>query len=228
METIIPFSNLNLTQSDVFDAMGYNNAEPDFATLHLVEEMLERTARIVKPRFYYCIAECEILPDKVKINDILFNTGKIIAHSLRHSCKIALFVATAGMEYETLAKVVREEKDCAKHFILDSIGTCIAECAGDCLEKHLQHEIGTLKHTNRFSPGYCGWDVAEQRKLFALLPNEVCHIKLTDSCLMYPIKSISGCIGIGTEVHTNMYRCGICELNTCFRRRKTSGTNLSL
>jgi hypothetical protein len=39
--------------------------------------------------------------------------------------------------------------------------------------------------------------VAEQHKLFSLLPPGICGITLSDSALMHPIKSVSGITGIG-------------------------------
>lgn len=217
---IIPFPDLHLSLREIYEAMGYGETQPDIRVIELVEDMLLRVKRTVVPRAYYQISDCEILSEQIKIQDTLFNTGKIIARSLRHSGQMVLFVATAGLEYEALVREVKTEDDCALLFILDSIGTCIAESAGDYLEKRLQDEIGNLKHTNRFSPGYCGWDVTEQHKLFALLPVDVCQVKLSNSSLMYPIKSISGCIGIGEKVITHIYSCNICEMANCFRKRR--------
>ena len=75
-----------------------------------------------------------------------------------------------------------------------------------------------LKITNRYSPGYCGWDVSEQKKLFKILPEKFCGIELTDSCLMHPIKSVSGIIGIGKSVKFNEYTCNLCDEADCLYR----------
>ncbi|MCK7538940.1 MAG: hypothetical protein MZV63_52410 [Marinilabiliales bacterium] len=56
--------------------------------------------------------------------------------------------------------------------------------------------------TNRFSPGYCGWDVAEQHKLFSFFKDNFCGITLTESALMNPVKSVSG-------HHRHRQRCEI-------------------
>ena len=72
--------------------------------------------------------------------------------------------------------------------------------------------------TNRYSPGYCVWHLKEQKSLFSLLPAEYCNITLTDSCLMQPIKSVSGLIGIGANGKQKTYLCSICELSHCLYR----------
>ena len=105
----------------------------------------------------------------------------------------------------------------------DSLGSIIAEKAADCMELALQKEIGSRgwKHTNRFSPGYCGWHVSEQQKLFPLFPTpHPCGISLTDSSLMLPIKSVSGVIGLGENVRKLEYTCGLCSYEKCYRRKQ--------
>jgi hypothetical protein len=53
-----------------------------------------------------------------------------------------------------------------------------------------------------YSPGYCGWHITGQRALFARLKPEEIGIKLTASCLMRPLKSVSGVILAGErEAH---------------------------
>jgi len=49
----------------------------------------------------------------------------------------------------------------------------------------------------RFSPGYRGWHVHEQRKLFLLLkPEDKIGVTLTEGDLMIPEKSTSGIMGL--------------------------------
>ena len=73
--------------------------------------------------------------------------------------------------------------------------------------------------TNRYSPGYCGWQVAEQHKLFQLIPDNYCGIRLTESALMDPVKSVSGIIGIGENVKINPYTCRMCDMPDCVYRK---------
>lgn len=216
---IVPYSGLQLSIEDIYEAMGYGENRPDDQVNELISDMWNRVKEVVMPRFYFQIFDCEIFHDEIHIQNICFDTGKIITRSLRNSRQIAIFVATAGLEYEALVHDVKSENDCTSLFILDSIGTCIAESVGEYMEKKLQDEIGDISHTNRFSPGYCGWNIIEQQKLFKLLPSGICDVTLSDSSLMYPIKSISGFIGIGEDVITHIYSCQICKMENCFRKR---------
>ena len=109
-------------------------------------------------------------------------------------------------------------------FIADSLGSVIAEKCADQMETALQESIDKLgwHHTNRFSPGYCGWHVSQQQLLFPLFDGHTCGVRLTDSSLMLPIKSVSGIIGLGKEVRRLDYTCGLCNFEKCYKRKARS------
>ena len=111
--------------------------------------------------------------------------------------------------------------DMLRGYIVDSIGSETVEQVADWLERKLEEksQLHGWKITNRYSPGYCGWSVAEQHKLFSFLPEKFCGITLTESALMLPIKSLSGIIGLGPLVKREEYQCSICDMKDCFRRR---------
>jgi len=75
------------------------------------------------------------------------------------------------------------------------------------------------KSPDLFSPGYCNWSMAEQQKLFSLLPPGFCGIQLSPSSLMHPIKSVSGIIGIGTSCKQKGYQCEWCNDKDCIYGR---------
>lgn len=73
--------------------------------------------------------------------------------------------------------------------------------------------------TNRFSPGYCHWNVSDQHKLFSLFDEAPRGVTLTDSALMNPVKSISGVIGICENVKYKDYHCRLCKSKDCTYRK---------
>jgi len=81
-------------------------------------------------------------------------------------------------------------------------------------------EFNVGKMSNRYSPGYCNWNVAEQHKLFKLLPKDFCGVSLTESVLMQPIKSISGFIGVGEKIKYHHYKCKFCTQKQCIYKSK--------
>jgi cobalamin-dependent methionine synthase I len=151
------------------------------------------------------------------IADVAFDVKKVVYNMLKRSSKVAVFVCTAGEEIHNLSRQYMNEGDLLKGYVYDLFGSLVVECGMDLIQASLQMQMSseTLKITNRYSPGYCGWDVAQQKKLFSLFSQQFNFVQLSDSCLMKPIKSVSGIIGIGHDVRYNDYTCNICDLKNC-------------
>lgn len=205
--------------------MGYGDALPDADVQAETERMISRVKEILRPQFSFFITKATLDEE----NNLLttgyatMDIGRIISRQLRGSSAFAFFVATAGMEFENLQEQLKAEGDMVNIFIADAMGSVIAEKTADCMELALQQTLASsgLKHTNRFSPGYCGWHVSQQHLLFSHFPTpQPCGITLSESSLMTPIKSVSGIIGIGATVRHLDYTCGLCDYKDCYKRRK--------
>lgn len=115
-----------------------------------------------------------------------------------------------------------KEGDLLRGYVYDVVGSEIVEAAADKMQDELEKTMHASGKgiTNRYSPGYCGWDVIEQQKLFRLMPDNYCGITLSESSLMYPFKSVSGFIGAGKNVKRLPYACHLCDMEDCIYRRK--------
>ena len=211
-EKTLSFEELGITPADVYEQMGYHDAQPDKATQQETAMILKEVSQWLRPRFSYFVMNKQ--PD--------FEMGNIILRQLRGSEAFALFICTSGLEFETYQHRLKEQGDMVRVFIADALGSVIAEKCADQMEKALQESIDKLgwKHTNRFSPGYCGWHVSQQQLLFPLFQGHTCGVTLTDSSLMLPIKSVSGIIGLGKDVRHLDYTCGLCDFKQCYKRKK--------
>ncbi|MBI5008302.1 MAG: hypothetical protein HZB98_01315 [Bacteroidia bacterium] len=139
---------------------------------------------------------------------------------MKKSESIAVYISTAGHSIGERSRENMMGGDPLKGYILDILGTLTVDAAADLMEKELAISAAQsgLKISNRYSPGYCGWSVGEQHKLFALLPDNFCGIRLTASALMDPVKSTSGFIGIGRNIKYNKYTCSYCDMKDCTYR----------
>ena len=221
----IKFSDINLTPSHIRRILGDSKDENQEMINDIVNEVLEDAAGICEIKAEYVLFP-EIRYDNeaktISLNGITFNIGKIIWGQLKKSESAALFLCTAGEKIGELSRKLIAEKDFLKGYIYDIAGSEIVEAAADIMQEklRLQMEKENMAITNRFSPGYCGWDVSEQHKLFSLIPGNYCGIRLTESALMIPIKSVSGVIGIGSAVSFRPYTCSFCDDKNCIYRRK--------
>lgn len=206
------YEDLGISLSEIYEQMGYEQAVPDEATVKETDMIIAEAKNFLRPRFSFFVQR--ELPD--------FAIGKIIERQLKGAEAYAFFICTAGVEYEAFQERLKKEGDMVRVFIADALGSVIAEKAADQMELSLQENIDKLgwHHTNRFSPGYCGWHVSQQQLLFPLFKGETCGVKLTESSLMVPIKSVSGIIGLGPNVRHLDYTCGLCDFKQCYKRKK--------
>lgn len=216
------FDDLEITLREVYESMQYGESLPDRQTAEEIDLLLRDIRSLLRPRLIYIIRCGTLDGETLKVgDDTVFDVGKIIAHQLKNSDEFGFFICTAGIEFMEYQEKLKAEGDIFKTFAVDSIGSVIAEKCADEMEVFLEDELKLrgLFHTNRFSPGYCGWHVSQQQRLFPLFEGETCGVSLTPSSLMIPIKSVSGVIGIGENVRKLDYSCRLCTMEKCFRRR---------
>lgn len=165
--------------------------------------------------------------DEVLVNGVLLKPSGKIFRLLEGSELLAIVVCTAGKGFTEYTSVYNSEGEYLKSYIADALGSLVAEKSIEYIQDRLQddmREIG-MKLTNRYSPGYCNWPVDDQKPLFSLLPENVCGITLSASCLMSPIKSVSGIVGVGHDVRRLEYTCDICTNTTCVYRKVRNKNN---
>ncbi|MEN6619855.1 MAG: vitamin B12 dependent-methionine synthase activation domain-containing protein [Rikenellaceae bacterium] len=149
-----------------------------------------------------------------------FNYGNQIAPVFLKAENIALFVATMGKESKQI--IDSNRSDPFEYYMVDFIASQFAEgMAGYIHDKIKKYATeASYGFSNRYSPGYCGWSVIEQKKLFGFFPENPCGIRLTESCLMDPVKSVSGAIALGPDVKYQEYGCKKCEEINCLYKSK--------
>ncbi len=210
-EKKLTYEELGISLFDIYEQMGYHDVQPDEATQHETQAVIEDVRQWLSPRFCY-----QVVPQQPD-----FDMGKIILRQLRGAEAYVLFICTSGEEFEDYQQCLKGKNDMVRIFIADALGSVIAEKCADKMEEHLQESIDKLHwyHTNRFSPGYCGWHVSQQQLLFPLFQGHTCGVRLTESSLMVPIKSVSGIIGVGEKVRKLDYTCGLCDFKQCYKRK---------
>ena len=219
------FNDLKIISSQIESAIGYKDGEDCGLVAGLIEEVLQESKDICNIRAEYLIYPDIHLNDvdkSVDIGKINFQIKKIVFGQLKESDSVAVFLCTAGKEIGIRSRQAMHEKDLIKGYIYDLVGSEVVEAAADMMQNDLEINVrlSGKKITNRYSPGYCGWYVGEQHKLFQLVPDNFCGIRLTPSALMDPVKSVSGIIGIGEHVKMNPYTCGLCDMKDCIYRKK--------
>jgi hypothetical protein len=218
------FKDLKINTLQIESILGYKEGEDREIVTTLIEEIINESKdfyNIKAEYIIYNIIEFINSDKSIEINKINFQVNKIVFGKLKKSDSIAVILCTAGEEIGLRSRKLMREGDLLKGYIYDIVGSVIVEAAADLIQAELKKNVisSGKKITNSYSPGYCGWYVAEQHKLFQLVPDNFCGIRLTDSALMDPVKSMSGIIGIGESVKYNPYTCSLCDMKDCTYRR---------
>lgn len=213
------YEELSITDEDIYQSMGYRSQIPDQCVLDYIDEVRREIRSFCQIRYIYATDETKLSQDnRLNIQGKSFSIGKIISSYLENTSYICAFIATAGKEYEAYILRLRKERDIVKEFVADSIGSVIVET---CVNK-IGENIGFMSSLNRtlsYSPGYCGWNIKEQKLFFQLFPQESCGVTLNSSYLMSPIKSISGIFGLGKNLKPEPYHCELCTNTNCYKRK---------
>jgi hypothetical protein len=141
---------------------------------------------------------------------------------------LALFAVTLGQGIgDALGRLFTAE-DFALAYMLDAMASVAADGAAETAERRYESALRARGWAApegavlRYSPGYCGWDVTGQRRLFATLQPDRIGLTLTDSCLMQPLKSVSGVLLAGPRaIHRfapTYDFCDRCDTRTCQSR----------
>ena len=141
---------------------------------------------------------------------------------------VALFAVTVGPRVSREIETRFASNDYALGSMLDSAASAAADQLAGVAERRYRDELsrmGSVKPGTgvlRYSPGYCGWHISGQKKLFEALRPESIGISLNDSFLMQPLKSVSGAVLAGpSEMHDismSYPACGECKTQGCQAR----------
>jgi hypothetical protein len=218
-------ADLDVDRGTVERVMGYEEWHSPDPFPAMIDEVLNEAPGLCDIRGGYLIRESiEIERENrlLHIDGASFDIKNIIAAQLRKAEGAALFVCTAGEKIGKYAAQLMKSGDLLKGYIVDVVGSEMVESAMDAIQNKLAAELEAngLYITDRYSPGYCGWNVSEQHKLFSFFPDNFCGVTLTPTALMQPIKSVSGVIGIGHQVKRRGYVCHLCQMTDCIYRNK--------
>jgi hypothetical protein len=218
----LDFSDLVIDTEEFTSLLGYADEGMPMHVKEILDEIFSEAHNHLDIRGGYLereIIELDTKKGKVRLKDLFISPGRTHCINLKGSDKLVFFLCTAG---EGITRWASEtmNSDPLKFYMIDILGSLVVDSAMDMIESEI--EAGYLKQglkiTNRYSPGYCGWKLVEQKVLFSVFPKGFCNIELTPSSLMIPIKSISGIIGTGKNAERRAYDCEICNLTDCIYR----------
>ena len=209
---------INLDLEAVFKRMRVRNKSESI--VKNVQEMLEVARPIAKPKAVYEVSYVDNKNgDSLDIGDVRF-TSRVLRVNLDKVGRVFPYVVTCGRELDEIAI---PSDDFIKGYYLDQIKETAVVLARQYLEDYLKRNYA-LGQMSRMAPGAGAgddWSITQQKELFSIFGGrdkvaELIGVRLTDTFLMVPIKSVSG-IFFPTEI--KFESCQLCPREKCIGRR---------
>ena len=213
--------DIAIDRENVCSYIGYGaDSEPAARIASLVDEYVENAHNLIEHSYWYVIKDIErVRGSSVFIEDSIVFESEVIARLLERCCKVGVLAVTIGDHLEEMTSWLSEHNHFVQAALLEAIGSDVVEKVADFAQGKIAQAASKegLVVSRRFSPGYCDWDIKQQKMLFRLVDENRAGIHLTDNCLMIPRKSISGIIGIGpSDNGVNIYNpCKTCDQRNC-------------
>lgn len=154
--------------------------------------------------------------EEVVIENTSFHS-KILKDNLKDIERVFPFIATCGNELE---EIQDETNDYLQEFWLDQLKEMSLAAATSFLYNYItdKYKIEKISSMNPGSADKEVWPIEQQQELFSLFGNieELIGVKLTESSLMIPNKSVSGIYFPSEEKFIN---CEYCTREDCPSRR---------
>lgn len=177
--------------------------------------LLEEARAIARPKALYRPAYVEEHGADYIIVDGVRLSSRVLAVNLADTGRIFPFTATCGVELDAWASGI---DGLLERFWADAILEEAVYAAIRFLEKHMD-EAFLLEGAATMNPGSLeDWPLTQQRELFSLMPDAeaTTGVRLTDSFLMLPTKSVSG---IRFPHAESFESCQLCPRENCPNRR---------
>jgi hypothetical protein len=169
---------IELREKRILRLMGHRRKTVNSFLEKLIVEEKKKLSHLLHPASVYMIIDYE----KTNKHPIFNN-----------ATKVALCICTIGLGLEKEVENLTKRNDLLRALILDSLGSESVEEVAIHSDRKIAEEALTMNlwPSKRFSPGYRMWDLKEQQFIFKMLPAKKIGVKLNESCMMIPRKSIS-------------------------------------
>jgi hypothetical protein len=178
------------------------------------QKVLEEAQALLAPVAMYTVLPVRDFHHQTVVldGDIAFE-GPLVARALAGATQIALAVCTIGPALEERTSALFATGDSLRALALDGAGTGALGEVSRMLVGRIRDEASArrLGSGMRASPGQEGWSIWQQRVFFGLIPAGEIGVRLTESCLMLPCKSVSFVIGFGAEMRPDAVTCDFCS-----------------
>jgi hypothetical protein len=186
-----------------------------------------------RPWIYAREAALELTPDALRLDGAPFRSRKLHDHLQRAQAKRAMLVAVgAGRACEEHAQELWQQERPDEYFFLEVFGSAVVEhlvasVSGRLCDLAARDDLIAVSH---YSPGYAGWDIAEQALLFELITRRESStlpepVEVLTSGMLRPKKTQLTVFGLTARTDAavrslRLVPCDRCSFSPCQYRRR--------
>jgi hypothetical protein len=222
----------HVLEAEYLRLLGYPRGhEPGGRVKELMAWARDWYAQHGRPWVYHRRAGLATDASTLRLDNVEFGSPRLREHLQHHGATGAVLVAvSAGRECEEHARELWNEGKPDEYFFLEIYGSAVVEdlvarTSGRLCDAVSRDGLMAVPH---YSPGYAGWDVAEQNKLFELINARASRplpgpLDVLTSGMLKPKKSLLAVFGLAPVTVARPVALGTpcegCSFSPCRYRR---------
>ena len=227
---IIKNIKLKIDEEEVLRYQGYHRnktGKTGEMILETTRKEIEQGYHLFEPQGIYSKVMIKNISSEGRINlenGLCLEINNSMLNLLRGTSYLAFGLSTIGNHLEEKVAELFAKNEYPKAMALDAVGTVASKFLSNYIQSLICQEAKeqNFQTTKYFSPGSGDWDINQQKIIFKIIPADKIGVKLTESYMMVPKKSLSWVIGIGKEIiipSKGNDSCEICLAENCQFRK---------
>jgi len=227
---IIKNIKLKINEEEVLRYQGYHRkkaGETSEIIFQITREEIEQSYCLFEPKGIYSKVMIKNISSEGRINlenGLCLEINNSMLNLLKGTSYLAFGLSTIGNHLEEKVAELFAQNEYPKAIALDAVGTVASKFLSNYIKSLICQEAKeqNFQTTKHFIPGTTEWDISQQKNIFEIIPADKIGVKLTESCMMVPKKSLSWAIGIGKEIIITSKgndSCKICLAENCQFRK---------
>lgn len=204
---------MDVDRKEVLRYLGYGRNQADSRVTELIDDCIRQLKAAGEPRHLSKEYPLTLLPDGGIDAQCFQARSRNLSKNLKDCSKIIVFAATLGAGVDLLLHKYNKLQ-MSRAVVLQAASAAMIEdyCNQACAGLAKEYEAKGYYLRPRFSPGYGDFPLScQQAVLDGLEAGKRIGIKLTDSFLMIPSKSVTAVMGASRKP----YRCEIKGCEAC-------------
>lgn len=212
MHKIVSEFDIKLNATDILKGQGIDPERASKRLFDTAEAVIDEAEALLKPASIYTVTDViELEHQTVRFTGGEFQ-GSLVQKSMAGAEQLYVAVCTIGDALENRVDQLMNE-DPVKAIALDGAGISALRKVSLTVEDLISKETCALNLSQgmRAQPGQEGWPIEQQREVFKILPCDQIGVRLTESCLMLPRKSVSFVTPRGKNLSDAKAPCDFCS-----------------